>query len=89
LGLPTVQIAEISFSLAIFHLPHGFTMNSLPVQAIRKIPSQKQRTSPKILEISGQKNILKKFQKNSRKQSKFPEIAKKFSKVPLGENLQV
>ena len=64
-------------------------MNSLPVQTIRKIPSLEQRAYPKISEISDRKNILKIFQKNSRKQPKFLEISKKFTKVSTGENLQV
>ena len=70
-------------------------MISLTVQTIRETSSQNQRSTPKFLEISDQKNILKKFQNNSEKtrkilkKSEFFEIAKKFPKVPSGENLQV
>ena len=47
------------------------------------------REDVKFSEIPDRKNILKKFQKKSRKQPKFFKIAEKFPKVPSGENLQV
>jgi hypothetical protein len=53
-------------------------MISLPVQTIRETSSQNQRSTPKFLEISDQKNILKKFQNNSKKQEKFSKKSKIF-----------
>jgi len=89
LGLPTISTDKSTFLWAIFHLQHVFTVISLPAQTIRETSSQNQRTTSKFSEISGRKNILKKFQNNSENCPEFLEIRKKFPKVSSGENLQV
>jgi len=87
LGLPSIPTDEISFLWAKFHSLHVFRMISLPAQTIRGTTSQNQRNAPKFLEISDQKNILKKFQNISENCPEFLKISKKFPKVSSGENL--
>jgi hypothetical protein len=65
-------------------------MISLPVQTIRETSSQNQRSTPKFLEISDQKNILKKFQNNSEKMEKTAKNFRNCEKIlesPLGRKL--
>jgi hypothetical protein len=57
-------------------------MISLPAQTIREASSQNQCTAPKFSEISDRKNILKKFQNNSKKIQKIAKISRNYGKVP-------
>jgi len=63
---------------------------SLPAQTIRETSSQNQCTTSKFSEISDRKNILKKFQNNSKKIQKVAKILRNCEKVPespLGRKL--
>jgi hypothetical protein len=63
---------------------------SLPAQTIRETSSQNQCTTSKFSEISDCRNILKKFQNNSKKIQKVAKIFRNCEKVPespLGRKL--